>query len=594
MINKLKVVVCMLTYTFVTSVHAQAPESVTNSLVNNTTSATAVTSTWQNVGTINQPITCWAPGDAGYCGPLPYANGFGPNGLNFSYGVSDAFQNVNVAKALPNSGTGLITTGFKFSWMSKNGNGWDDERLDQLSAYVNLYDKSNSKVLENFYWNLNYIHNWTTFDIDKNWSKEYRPNDIGNVRFGFVGGDNNFWAGPYGPEITNINFQLKYKPDPCIKNPLYSPECPNFMKELEKNSSTNTTTSTNSTTNTSSNDLPPPENDQNKNNPPKDEKFDLAQKEEGVNENVDHEEPLNNSIDKLVNTLIKIQDNQAKEEKLTMDASKDAINENDNITKQTVKNAEQVASRAVRLSQEISTQQQQVSMDVVTKDNKSQQSLSLFVTPTATTLSAFQLPNATQQFNSIQNPMQNNQATAQLLTTEQPTIKTQSSNLSMTNNLVQTETTVSVFAPLQTITQQNLQSTSVNTAIINQNALINPLANQVTETPTLSTSFLTNKADPINSIIEAKNTIEDKKEEVNTAAVKPSVQDNDAAGGVSINSIAVTPVGFNAYNVALRDVAFYAPKEIYRNQRTVDNIRALRQLASDRLHQEMVDQQYRR
>jgi hypothetical protein len=72
------------------------------------------------------------------------------------------------------------------------------------------------------------------------------------------------------------------------------------------------------------------------------------------------------------------------------------------------------------------------------------------------------------------------------------------------------------------------------------------------------------------------------------------VQDNDAAGGVSINSIAVTPVGFNAYNVALRDVAFYAPKEIYRNQRTVDNVRALRQLASDRLHQEMVDQQYRR
>ncbi len=583
----------MLTYTFVTSLHAQVPESVTSSLVNNTASATAVTSTWQNVGTINQPITCWAPSDPGYCGPLPYANGFGPNGLNFSFGIADAFQNVNVAKALPNSGTGLITTGFKFSWMSKNGNGWDDGRLDQLSAYVNLYDKSNSKVLENFYWNLNYIHNWTTFSYEKNWSKEYRPNDVGNVRFGFVGGDNNFWAGPYGPEITNINFQLKYKPDPCIKNPLYSPECPNFMKELEKNSST-TTTSTTSSPSTSSNDLPPPENDQNKNNPPKDEKFDLAQKEEGVNENVHHEEPINNSMDKLVDTLIKIQDNQAKEEKLTMDASKNAINENDNVTKQTVKNAEQVASRAVRLSQESSTQQHQVSMDVATKDNKGQQSLSLFVTPTATTLNAFQLPNATQQFNIIQNPMQNNQATAQLLTTEQPTIKTQSSNLSMTNNLVQTETTVSVFAPLQTMTQQNLQSTSVNTASINQNTLINPLANQVTETPTLSTSFLTNKADPINSIIETKNTVEDKKEEVNTAAVKPSVQDNDAAGGVSINSIAVTPVGFNAYNVALRDVAFYAPKEIYRNQRTVDNVRALRQLASDRLHQEMVDQQYRR
>jgi hypothetical protein len=44
--------------------------------------------------------------------------------------------------------------------------------------------------------------------------------------------------------------------------------------------------------------------------------------------------------------------------------------------------------------------------------------------------------------------------------------------------------------------------------------------------------------------------------------------------------------------VALTDVAFYAPKEIYRNQKNVDNARALRQLASDRLHQQMVDQQY--
>ena len=44
--------------------------------------------------------------------------------------------------------------------------------------------------------------------------------------------------------------------------------------------------------------------------------------------------------------------------------------------------------------------------------------------------------------------------------------------------------------------------------------------------------------------------------------------------------------------VALTDANFYAPKEIYRNQRTVDNARALRQLASDRLHQQMVDQQY--
>jgi hypothetical protein len=41
------------------------------------------------------------------------------------------------------------------------------------------------------------------------------------------------------------------------------------------------------------------------------------------------------------------------------------------------------------------------------------------------------------------------------------------------------------------------------------------------------------------------------------------------------------------------DVAFYAPKEIYKNQVNVDNARVLRGLGSDRLHQEMVNQQYR-
>jgi hypothetical protein len=39
-------------------------------------------------------------------------------------------------------------------------------------------------------------------------------------------------------------------------------------------------------------------------------------------------------------------------------------------------------------------------------------------------------------------------------------------------------------------------------------------------------------------------------------------------------------------------VAFYAPKEVYKNQRNVDNQRALRTLTSDSKHREMVEMQY--
>jgi len=82
--------------------------------------------------------------------------------------------------------------------------------------------------------------------------------------------------------------------------------------------------------------------------------------------------------------------------------------------------------------------------------------------------------------------------------------------------------------------------------------------------------------------------------EQKTETVKSDVQANEAAGGRDINSIAVIPAGFESYiNSILRDVAFYKPDEIYKGQRTVDNVRALRQLSSDRLHQEMVNQQYR-
>jgi hypothetical protein len=46
----------------------------------------------------------------------------------------------------------------------------------------------------------------------------------------------------------------------------------------------------------------------------------------------------------------------------------------------------------------------------------------------------------------------------------------------------------------------------------------------------------------------------------------------------------------------LRDAQFYAPREVYRNQQTVDNRNALRLLngSSDRLHKELVEQQYGR
>ena len=82
-------------------------------------------------------------------------------------------------------------------------------------------------------------------------------------------------------------------------------------------------------------------------------------------------------------------------------------------------------------------------------------------------------------------------------------------------------------------------------------------------------------------------------QEQRTDAVNRNVQPNELAAGVDIANIARQPAGYQAYSMSMPDVAFYAPREIYRNQVNVDNARVLRQLSSDRLHQELVNLQYK-
>ena len=82
-------------------------------------------------------------------------------------------------------------------------------------------------------------------------------------------------------------------------------------------------------------------------------------------------------------------------------------------------------------------------------------------------------------------------------------------------------------------------------------------------------------------------------QEQKTDAVNKNVQPNELAGAVDITRMATQPAGYQAYSMMMPDVAFYAPKEIYRNQVNVDNVRVLRQLSSDKLHQDLVNLQYK-
>ena len=185
-------------------------------------------------------MTCWGAGGAGYCGSLPRVSawGTGSNVINFSNGLTDLNQMVNVSNAIASangSTTGINITGFKFSFQAKNGNGWDDSRLDQLNAYVKLYDSTNSNVLENYNYDLNRRFGWTNFAYNETFAAARAVNTVGNAQYGFIGKDNNNLIGPYGPEIINVSFSLKYRVDPCSLNPAYSSTCAGFGNIINTN-----------------------------------------------------------------------------------------------------------------------------------------------------------------------------------------------------------------------------------------------------------------------------------------------------------------------------------------------------------------------
>jgi len=638
----------IFTMLWAVSVLAQPNENVTGNLVNGTVNANISTSTWQNAGLINQGLPCWTPADAqngAYCGPLPYANN---NTVNFSYGMTDIYQKVNVGKALPFNGAGLVTTGFKFAWESKNGNYWDDARQDYLTAYVKLYSTGDKKVVENFQWDLNYIHNWTVFDYDKNWANTklgYRENQVGNVQFGFIGMDNNSFAGPYGPEIRNISFQLKYKPDPCKNNPLFSPECPNFAEALSKN-----TTITNTT----------------------EPKFDTAITVENTDNNMkvvrsnhisdgSKEEGVDKPNYMLEDTLIRIFDNQIHQEEKSLNIAQDAIDKTEKASERATKQAESIAkeSQTKSIKDSIEFNPDTTGSATGLKRDNQDNIFSLIQGPNsnAGSVVGFSLlvPNTQIHLPPTKDKLEQTIPTTTTINNLTP-MQANVSSLSNLNRNLQEQSNITNernFMPLNTInpisisvqnkpivqqnnqtsisisTEQNAnlpvlqpqvttqsltvttqsqitnQSMSINTPIVEQQG--NQINSNLIDTkPTVSTNidipiiqanFLTNKADPINDIIDNKpNNTNEQKQETKTQTVKQNVQDNDVVGsGVKITQLAIAPVGFNQYtNFVLQDATFYAPKEIYRNQKNVDNTRALRQLASDRLHQDMVNQQYRR
>lgn len=579
----------------------------TGNLTNFTNQATGTTSTWQNAGTIGQPLTCWAGGDPGYCGPLPRVAAWGPgsNIINFSYGLTDLNQIVNIKNALPNSGTGLQVNGFNFGFSAKNGNGWDNGQQDQLSAYVNIYNNKNSAVLESYNYNLNGKYNWTQFYYSETFNSPYGVPSLGNAQYGFVGKDNNFWTGPYGPEITAVSFSLKYSVDPCATNPFYSTSCKGFNDALAKLNPVVVVPE----------DAPPPPPPDGAPPPPGSPPPPLGSPPPppgsepppgsppppgsgpgpSSNNNPNGPPPANQpppqggGSQPKAGEVKTASDNTSKagpslSSVMSMISSNQARIGNE--AKSVVQAAESAATQTATSAQQ---QAESVAGSAVTQSMSS--------SSTGTSATAGTTTRATSQ----------TQTSAFSLPTGQTSTASSIEAIRPPTQVTVTETTQSMGSGL-TVTTIPYQFSSITPQVSGSlSSFESPLTNFGFQLPTGRSGIqIEPESTPqtegikvggrsvLNDAIEQRpmmlnaNTQEQK-----TDAVNKNVQPNELAGGVDITRMATQPAGYQAYSFALADAPFYAPKEIYRNQVNVDNVRVLRQLSSDRLHQDLVNLQYK-
>jgi len=536
----------------------------TGNLTNFTNQATGTTSTWQNAGTIGQQLTCWEAGGPGYCGPLPRvaAWGSGSNVINFSYGLTDLNQVVNIKNALPNSGTGLQVNGFNFSFQAKNGNGWDNGMQDYLTAYVNIYNNTNSKVVEAYNYDLNRKYNWTQFSYSETFKSAYGAPDLGNAQYGFIGKDNNFWVGPYGPEITAVSFSLKYSVDPCATNPLYSPSCRGYNDAMAKlNPIVVAPEDTPPPPSPDGMPPPPPGSEPPSGSPPP------PGQGPGPNNNPNGPPPNNQPPPQGGGQPPKpgetktASDNKAGP---SLGSVLSMINTNQarigNETKAVVQAAESAAAKDAQQAQQ---QAETVAGTLTT------QSITGSLTTTGTT--------ATKTTSSSQ------MSVVSILNTAQDSIINIGGLRAPTQSIfVEPNTTMNNNTSFGSTEMYSLQSPQ------GRNATTIEVEVPQNEGIKMGSRSVLNDAIEERPVAQNTNTQEQKTELVNR-----NVQPNELAGGVDIARMAIQPAGYQAYSFALADAPFYSPKEIYKNQVNVDNARVLRQLSSDRLHQDLVNLQYK-
>jgi hypothetical protein len=439
--------------------------------------------------------------------------------------------------------------------------------------------------------------------------------------------------------VQNMYANALYKPDPCVKNPLYSPDCSGFAQATVAKLSTSNTASTPTAeppTTASTSVVTTASVSQSNSS--------LSTPQQTSNTTVTKGSPQSKTVAAALSIIAK---NQQREQAIQNSAVQTATSEAAAAGDKAQQQALSVASAAITMSQTLSnstiqTQRQanttasapvsqaqsgpsMINPAPLNNENKSAivattvQTAPLRVsTPVVVTIASTTSTANDSQYSMISaaqsyfNRAQSTQSVQSTITSSPPSQPNKSNNTTISTVVPTTITATSTPVFSQSATDQ--QSSMTFAYVQSQNTMFYAMAAAPVEQQQQTTvqavsfarqseieqvnnavGFMTNRTDPLNEVVESKPIVTTNSTTESTQTVKASVTDNELAGSVDISKMATTPVGYNNYtNLVLKDGKMYEPKEIYKNQTPVDNARALRQLSTDRLHQQMIEQQYRR
>jgi len=489
-------------------------------------------STWTNA-VYQSELTCWGPGGPGHCGPEPIVRP--GNLINFSYGLTDISQSHVIADILPNSGLGLQVTGYVFGFRAKNGNGWDDGRVDVLSAYVTVTDVD-GKIIERRDYDLNYQFNWTNFVMSETFDQARPTAGLGTVTYGFVGMDNNGWAGTYGPEVTNVTFSLRYSMDPCWIDPLWSTSCPGYWQAFQ--------------------DL-------------------MAQSQASI-PMIDAEDSVTTSVTADVTQIETVSDVGGVE-----------------ISTSGVLDIPDSRPEVVRRSRGL----EPVPVDLPQREEDSRTASELLALISRATDDSAALQTARQsQAQSVSaeaNP-QDGIGLAEISAIEDLAQGLLPHLLNSDGQGLQIASINTVSAQIMDSISADLTPISLGSRIMSTAVMTAATSDMPVELDQLGVSDTVIDQDLLTTTVIIIN---ETPATVTSETRRETQAPQQLAGGADAAVLTRTPQDFASYlDRGLQDARFYQQREIYRGQRTVDNQTVLRRLSgsSDRLHQQMIDQQYGR